>query len=191
MVPDPEKIARYSNRKKTVERHSLCNNVKHFLHIKYYPPQYYILHITLSQVPYMRDPYIITSDIYIFFQIFRVTQTSRIWGSVYVQLSQNHQFRIFWWITMLNHHTSTYNLVLVFLYYIFKCPYGCPDTYWRIWVSTLNALFIDFRCRGTIWWITPQKPLITGWKLLYVYIYYYYTLPHVRLSHGWGIGIGI
>jgi hypothetical protein len=32
-----------------------------------------------SQVPYMRGYYIITPGQYIFFQIFRVIQTSRIW----------------------------------------------------------------------------------------------------------------
>ncbi len=78
MVPDPEESALYSNRYGTVERHSLCNNVNHFLYTKYYQPQYYISYIYLSQVPYMKGQYIITSDQYIFSLIFRVTKTSRI-----------------------------------------------------------------------------------------------------------------
>jgi hypothetical protein len=68
-----------------------CTNCANLQFVVYYC----ILHLPTFQVPYMRGYYIITSGQYIFFLIFRVIQTSRIWGSMCVQVSQNHHFRTF------------------------------------------------------------------------------------------------
>jgi hypothetical protein len=169
MVPDWEKSARSHFE----EGGTLCTKNDEHSYTNYallqFSTYYYILHFSLSQVPYMRGQYIITSDQYIFFLIFRVTQTSRIWGSMYVQLSQNHHFRTFWLITLWGPSRMSYGLVKLFCYHICICLYSVPDKFLRVWVSTLSALFIDFGWRRTVLWIAPQKLLIPGWRLVCVY----------------------